>query len=177
MSEQTQTSSNESTATPTGETFTIRPTTPEDRSWIVSILHRYWASEQIYAKGRVLDASTLPGFAAFRGDTPVGLITYFIEDDSCEIVTHNSMTDSGGIGSCLLAEVRREARNNGCTRLWLMTTNDNTPALRFYQRRDFDLVALHHNSVHDGRQLKRSIPDRGHADIPIRHEIELEYKL
>lgn len=158
-------------------TFTIRPITTDDHPWVLKLLHRYWASEMIFSNGRLLDASKLQGFAAFRGDEPLGLITYLIEGDSCEIVTHNSLTDSGGIGSCLLAEVRKQARQHNCQRLWLTTTNDNTSALRFYQRRDFDMIALHRNSVHDGRQLKRSIPDRGHADIPIRHEIELEYKL
>jgi ribosomal protein S18 acetylase RimI-like enzyme len=59
----------------------------------------------------------------------------------------------------------------------LVTTNDNTPALRFYQRRDFDIVAFHRNAVTEGRALKPTIPDVGFDGIPIRHEIEMEYML
>ncbi len=58
-----------------------------------------------------------------------------------------------------------------------MTTNDNTPALRFYQRRDFDLVSIHRNAVKEARKLKPEIPDVGMDGINIRHEIEMEYLL
>ena len=162
---------------PGGANFEVRLTTPDDTEWIDRLLHRYWATVMIFARGRIIDASKLPGIAAFRDDEPSGLITYLIEGDQCQIVTHNSLESSGGIGSCLLAGVRNEARRQGCKRLWLMTTNDNTSALKFYQRRDFDIVRFHHDSLHEGQKLKRSIPDRGHADIPIRHEFELEFSL
>ena len=165
-------------AVPPGATFDIRPLTPEDRDWVRKTLRRYWASEHVLSRGKVLDAVDLPGFAAFTDkEEPVGLITYHIEGEQCEIVTHNSMADSGGIGSCLLAAVRNEARNRGCKRLWLVTTNDNAPALRFYQRRDFDICALHKNAIVETRHLKPEIPDVGLSGIPIRHEIELEYVL
>lgn len=162
---------------PGGANFSVRPVAEGDTQWIVRELNRYWASPKIYARDRVIDASGLPGFAAFRDEEPIGLITYLIEGEECEIVTHNSMAGSGGIGSCLLAEVRRVAREHGCKRLWLVATNDNTAALKFYQRRDFDVAAFHRDSMRDARALKNDIPDRGHGDIPIRHQFELEFKL
>ncbi|GAB4383237.1 MAG: GNAT family N-acetyltransferase [Phycisphaerales bacterium] len=162
---------------PKDANFEVRPLGPEDRPWVCRVLNQYWASTNIYSKGRVTNAAELPGFAAFRDGTPVGLITYRIEDEDCEIVTHNSMAGCGGIGSCLLAAVRQEARAQGCKRLWLVTTNDNTPALRFYQRRDFDMVRIDFNAMQRARVLKPDIPERGLDDIPIRHEVELEYRL
>ncbi|MEL6330340.1 MAG: GNAT family N-acetyltransferase [Planctomycetota bacterium] len=163
---------------PPGATFDIRPLQTTDRDWVRKTLRRYWASEQVLSRGKVHNAVDLTGFAAVRDDEePVGLITYHIEGQDCEIVTHNSMADSGGIGSCLLAAVRNEARNQGCRRLWLVTTNDNVPALRFYQRRDFDICAFHKNAITESRRLKPEIPDVGLAGIPIKHEIELEYVL
>lgn len=162
-------------AVPPGANFVVRRTTQDDREWVRGTLRRYWASEQLLTRGRVIDGMTLPGFTAVRDDEPVGLILYNIEADQCEIVTHNSMAGSGGIGSCLLAAVRQEARQRGCTRMWLVTTNDNTPAMRFYQRRDFDLCALHRHAVTANRHLKPEIPDEGLDGIQIRHEIELEY--
>lgn len=162
---------------PPGTAFELRRATAEDAEWIRGVLRRYWASEQILTRGRLLDGMRLPAFVARDGEEPVGLITYNIEGDACEIVTHNSFTDSGGVGSCLLAAVRTEAREQGCRRLWLVTTNDNTPALRFYQRRDFDVCALHRNAVVEGRKLKPVVPDQGLSGIPVRHEFELEYLL
>ncbi|MEM7622427.1 MAG: GNAT family N-acetyltransferase [Planctomycetota bacterium] len=162
---------------PPGATFDIRRTTPEDASWIRPTLRRYWASEKVLSRGRVFEPLKLPGFAAMRDSEPVGLITYSIEGDACEIITHNSMADSGGIGSCLLAAVRNEARQKGCSKVWLVTTNDNTPAMRFYQRRDFDIVALHRGAIAENRRLKPEIPDSGLDGIAIRHEVEMAYDL
>jgi ribosomal protein S18 acetylase RimI-like enzyme len=160
----------------TGE-FTVRELTPEDKPFVQSVLRRYWASLVQVSRGRKHQADELPGFAAMRQGEAVGLLTYDIQGDECEVVTHNSLAGHGGIGSCLLAAVRAKAREAECHRLWLVTTNDNTPALRFYQRRDFDLVAIHRNAVKEARKLKPEIPDVGMDGIHIRHEIEMEYVL
>ena len=162
---------------PTTHTFEIRDLTPEDKHWAQRVLQQYWASTEQVTKGRKFQADELPGIVAVRDGAEVGLLTYHIEGDECEIVTHNSMAGHGGIGSCLLTGVRNKAREQGCKRLWLITTNDNTPALRFYQRRDFDLVGLYRNAVNESRKLKPGIPDVGLDGIPIRHELELEYML
>ncbi|MBX3322721.1 MAG: GNAT family N-acetyltransferase [Phycisphaeraceae bacterium] len=177
MGDQAQDGFNPASIVPAGANFELRAITEADKPWIERTLIRYWASTSIYSRGKVTDASTLSGFGAFRDEEPIGLVTYLIDGDSCEIVTHNSMAGSGGIGTCLLAAVRQEARDRGCRRLWLATTNDNIPALKFYQRRDFDLVALYHNVMTDARKLKPEIPDVGLFDIPLRHELELEFLL
>lgn len=162
---------------PPGATFDVRRTRPEDSGWIRQVMLRYWASERVMTRGRVHEVMRLPGFAAVRDDEPIGLLTYEIVGGACEIVTHNSMAGSGGVGSCLLAAVRAEARENGCTRMWLVTTNDNTTALRFYQRRDFDITALYRDAIIQYRTMKPEMPDTGLDGIPIRHEIELSYSL
>jgi len=58
-----------------------------------------------------------------------------------------------------------------------MTTNDNTAALRFYQKWGFLLVAVHRNAVEQARKLKPEIPLTGIDGIPLRDEIELEVLL
>lgn len=62
-------------------------------------------------------------------------------------------------------------------RLWLITTNDNMEALRFYQKRGFILSALYPNALEESRKLKPEIPEVGLEGIPLRDEIELEFKL
>lgn len=157
--------------------FEIRPLTPEDHPWVADALKRYWATTTQVTRGRLHEADKLPGFAAVADGRPVGLLTYEIRGNECEIITHNSLAGHGGIGSCLLAAVRKLARESGCKRLWCITTNDNTQAIRFYQRRDFDLVAVHRDAVTGARSLKAEIPDVGMDGIRIRHEVELEYPL
>lgn len=83
-----------------------------------------------------------------------------------------------GVGSALLGAVEELARRRGCKRLWLVTTNDNTHALAFYQRRGFSLAALHRDAVTEARKtLKPFIPLVGEGDLPIRDELELEKRL
>ncbi|MCA1481755.1 GNAT family N-acetyltransferase [Bradyrhizobium sp. NBAIM08] len=39
-----------------------------------------------------------------------------------------------GVGTALVEAVVRAAREAGCWRLWVVTTNDSVDALRFHQR-------------------------------------------
>jgi len=162
---------------PSGADFTIRRTTEDDKPWMRQLLRQFWATDKIVSRGRLHDAVELDALAAYQNDEHIGLLIFNIENGECEIVAHNSTNDSGGVGSCLLAAVRNEARARGCRRLWLVTTNDNTPAIRFYQRRDFDICAFHKDAITESRQLKPEIPDEGLDGIHIKHEIEMEYLL
>jgi len=92
-------------------------------------------------------------------------------------VTLHAFQPFAGIGTALVQAVRDVAADEGCRRLWLITTNDNLDALRFYQRRDFELVAVHRDLRDTARRLKPSIPLVGDYGIPIRDELELEIGL
>ena len=105
------------------------------------------------------------------------MVTYRIEGDECEIVTLNSLQERRGIGTALINAVIDVAKANSCRRLWLITTNDNTRAIRFYQRFGFSLRAVHINAMDEARKLKPSIPLVGNDDIPIQHEFEFEIML
>ena len=78
-----------------------------------------------------------------------------------------------GIGSALLGKLADIAREQNCRGIWLITTNDNTDAMRFYQRRGFYFVAVHKDAIKYSRKLKPEIPEIGNHGIPIRDEIEL----
>jgi hypothetical protein len=63
-------------------------------------------------------------------------------------------------------------------RLFLITTNDNTHALRFYQRRGLRLCALRPGAVDEARRtLKPEIGEIGNDGIPIHDEVELDLLL
>lgn len=63
----------------------------------------------------------------------------------------------------------------GCRTLWVVTTNDNVAALRFYQRRGFRIRTIRPGAVDDARlHLKPTIPEVGDHGILLRDEIELE---
>ena len=73
--------------------------------------------------------------------------------------------------------VNKIAQAQEFRRVWLITTNDNTPAVRFYQKKGFSLVAVYRNAIEASRKLKPEIPLKGIDGIPIRDEIELELLL
>lgn len=162
------------TSTPT---FSLRPLTPDDREWVAAFIAKRWGSEVVVAHGVAYRPSELPGFAAHMGKRLVGLLTYTIEEGACEIVSIDSLAEGQGVGSALVEAVKEAAQEHGCQRLWLITTNDNLPALRFYQKRGFRLVRVHPGAVERSRRIKPQIPQIGLEGIPIRDELELELLL
>lgn len=168
----------------------IDPITQEDQAWIQVTLTERWSDHVIVTRGTTHDAAQLPGFIARTDNplqlrsgeviptgTPVGLITYVIENNACEIVTLDSLYEGVSIGSGLVMAVRQAAEAAGCQRVWLITTNDNTHAMRFYQKRGFSMTAFYPRAIENSRRLKPSIPLRGNDGIPIRDEIEFELLL
>jgi ribosomal protein S18 acetylase RimI-like enzyme len=152
----------------------IRPFAPEHRDWARALLAERWGSARIVTRGRLHQADALPGFIALADGRPAGLVTYLVEGDACEVVTLDACESGAGVGTALLEAAAAVARAAGCRRLWLVTTNDNARALRFYQRRGFRIVAVHVDAVRASRRLKPEIPETGDDGIPIRDEIELE---
>ncbi|MGD8394451.1 MAG: GNAT family N-acetyltransferase [Candidatus Eiseniibacteriota bacterium] len=158
--------------------ITIRALTAADHDWVVETLVASWGSAEIVTRGVVHDAAALPGFVAVTGDQRVGLVTYRPDESDCEILSLNSFMEGCGIGTALLLAVEAEARQLGLGRVWLVTTNDNLHAVRFYQRRGYRLAALHTGAIDVvSRRIKPSIPLTGIDDIPIRDEIEIERML
>ena len=157
--------------------FEVRPLIREDSTWLSRFVEVNWGSRKVVSRARVHYPEKLEGFVAIKDRNPVGLVTYRIENGECEVVTINSDISSLGIGSALLDAVKKVAASAGCRRLWLITTNDNLPALRFYQKRGFRLAALYPNALERSRELKPEIPFVGRDGIPLRDEIELEIPL
>jgi ribosomal protein S18 acetylase RimI-like enzyme len=155
----------------------VRSLRDDERPWLEQQLIRLWGTSQVVSRGRVQDAARLPAVVCEAAGERLGLATYHIRDHECELVTLDSFAEGHGIGSALLSAVAREASREQCRRLWLVTTNDNLRALRFYQRRGLRLAALHAGAVEESRRIKPTIPLVGENGIPIRDELELELVL
>jgi GNAT superfamily N-acetyltransferase len=157
--------------------FTLRPVADPDRPWLRQFMLAHWGAELMIAHGEQFYPAEHPGFVAEAEGKVVGVITYLLRTDGCEILSLDSLVEGQGVGSVLLEAVRQVALENGARRLWLITTNDNLNALRFYQKRGFALVKIQRNAVTESRKIKPSIPPLGEFDIPLRDEIELEMLL
>jgi ribosomal protein S18 acetylase RimI-like enzyme len=157
--------------------YAFRPLGAADAAWVARYVAEQWGSEVVVVHGAIYRPAELPGFVAAADGETVGLLTYHIDGDACEIVTLDSQREGQGIGAALIEAAKAAAQRAGCRRLWLITTNDNTHALRFYQKRGFVLAALHRDAVATSRAIKPEIPMIGNDGIAIRDEIELEMLL
>ena len=120
----------------------------------------------------------LQALVADRDGDIVGVVTYRIERDGCEVVTIDADPAGRGTGRALLDAVAEIATAGGCVRLWLVTTNDNLRAQRVYQEYGFDLTGVDLGAVDRARaSSKPSIPVVGEHGIPIRHELRYELAL
>lgn len=156
--------------------FRIRPVDSDDGDWIAQFITERWGAEFVAAHYEVYHCRDLPGFVATEGEKKVGLLTYKIVAGDCEVVSLDSVQPCVGIGTGLINAVKGAAYESGCKRLWLVTTNDNMNALRFYQKRGFAMVKINRNAIEFARNLK-PVPLTGADGIPLRDEIELEMML
>jgi ribosomal protein S18 acetylase RimI-like enzyme len=150
---------------------TIRALGDADVPWAERLLGGFGGRLQVRL-GSVVDPLACPGLVAERDGEPVGIVTYDADGDDVEVVYIEVTAKHQGVGTRLLDAT--EARTEG-QRLWLVTTNDNLDALRFYQRRGFRIAQVRPGASDEARRtLKPSMSEVGNFGIPIRDEIVLE---
>lgn len=159
---------------------TVRGVGTGDRERVAAVLDG-WGMRPVARLGELYDPADDPAVIAVDAEGEVvGVATYRIDGDACELGTLFTIEGwrGSGIGTDLVEAVVDVARDAGCRRLWLVTTNDNVDALRFYQRRGFRLAELHVGAVDRSRAtLKPRIPRIGDHGIPIRDELVLDRQL
>ena len=155
----------------------VRPLEAHEAEWAAGLYAEYWASPLAARKGELIDLRPLPALVAEIDGERAGIATYALRGDACELASMIALVEGAGVARALVGAVKAAAARAGCATLWLVTTNDNTRALRAYQRHGFDLVALHRGAVDEARRLKPGIPATGRDGIPLRHELELEIAL
>lgn len=149
----------------------------QDRVAVEAFLGEH-SSLRVARRGELLDSLDHPAWLAWVDDVLVGVATYVVDGEACELLTLHAQHQFAGVGSALVDAVVRAAREAGCRRLWVVTTNDNVDALRFYQRRGFRLTHLRPGAVDVSREtLKPEIPPVGAHEIPLRDELELKMTL
>ena len=155
----------------------IRRIGPEDRGRVNDLIMKNWYSLEMAVHGELFDLGRADGFTAEEDGEIAGLLTFRADDKEMEILSLDSFRENRGVGTALLKAAIAQARSRSLRRIMLVATNDNTRAIRFYQKRGFDMAALYRGAVEKARRLKPSIPLMGNDDIPLRHEIEFELLL
>jgi ribosomal protein S18 acetylase RimI-like enzyme len=156
----------------------VRPAEPRDTAAVAAIHARSWGGSLAVAHGVAYDLSALSTLVAVDPDDAVlGALTYVVEGDALEVVSIDAAAPRLGVGTALLAAAVDLGRERRLRRVWLITTNDNLDALRFYQRRGLRLIAIEPDAIEASRRLKPSISAVGAYGIPLRDELTLELLL
>jgi ribosomal protein S18 acetylase RimI-like enzyme len=136
-----------------------------------------WGDERVVGHGLVWRPAELDGFVAQDDDGErVGLLTYDVREDVFEIVTVDAFREREGIGSALMLSAIERAHASACPRVLVMTTNDNGPAIAFYEHLGFRVVEVREGAVAASREVKPSIPAIGVGGVPITDEVLLELR-
>jgi len=150
----------------------VREATESDRTAARALFDRDFGRTRIVAFGEVMDLDQTPSLVALMTDEPAGALAYRQHGDALHIVAlaTDPMWQRSGVGGHLVAEAELLARRLGLARLVVATTNDNLPALFFYQRRGYRLTDVAVNSVI--AHTNREVP--GFGGIPVRDEVRLQ---
>lgn len=154
----------------------VREATDSDRPAVRALFESDFGRTKIVAFGEVMDIDEMPALVAFITEDLSGALAYRPwGDDALHVVAlaTDPMWQRSGVGGQLLAEAELLARRLKLRRLIVATTNDNLPALHFYQRRGYRLTDLVPGSimVHTGQEVL------GFAGIPVRDEVRLEKRV
>lgn len=151
----------------------LAPLNQNDKEWLKQLWLSEWCGEIMISRGKKHHFQDLQSVIAWLDDVRVGAATYRIGAHDCELMSINSTVQGLGIGSKLISAVEESATQSGINRIWLITSNDNLDALKFYQRRGYRITAVYPNAIDEARKRKPTIPKVGYYDIPIHDEIEL----
>lgn len=154
----------------------VRDFVASDRAWATRLLSAYGGGiPQMARFGELLDPIEREGLVAEHAGRPIGLLTVNESDSGLEVLTLHTEVAGVGAGSRLLETALRVAVASRAPRLWLVTTNDNLHAIRWYLRRGMRVARVHPGRVDADRALKPQIPERNPDNgLPIRDYVELE---
>ena len=158
-------------------TIEIQSLSSDDAAIVKTIAETQWGDNLVIVHGSKFYLDQLPGYKAMHGKTWVGLITYDIKDEICEIVSLDSFIPGMGTGRKLVETVAQTAREAGCKKIILITTNDNLNAIGFYQKIGFQMVWVEPDAVSRSREIKPAIPLIAENGLPIRDEITFQMDL
>ena len=153
----------------------VREMTDADRPTARELFQRDFGRTKIVAFGEVMDIDQMPALVAIMRDEPSGALAYRLLGDALHIVAlaTDPMWQRSGVGGYLVAEAELLARRLHLKRIVVSTTNDNLPALYFYQRRGYRLTDLVPDSVIKHTRQEQA----GFAGVPVRDEIRLQKQI
>lgn len=154
----------------------VREAADTERAAALELFRRDFGRSGIVAFGELMDLDAAPTIVAEMNGELGGALAYRLIDAGLHIfaLATDPMWQRSGVGSYLLAEAELIARRLRIVKVIVSVTNDNLPALYFYQRRGYYVAEWIPNGA---AAHAKSAALRGFGGIPIRDEVRLEKTL
>ena len=151
----------------------VREAVDAERDAALALFRRDFGRSGIVAFGQLMELDAAPAIVAEMDGEIGGALAYRLVDGGLHIVAlaTDPMWQRSGVGGYLVAEAELMARRLRLPKIIASMTNDNLPALYFYQRRGYCVAEWIPNGAE--RHGKRA-GVLGFGGIPVRDEVRLE---
>lgn len=150
----------------------------EDKTAFLALMMRHWGSHRMMIGLRVYDCAELPllGLFSAKGE-PLAVASWAMDSEIAVLCALHALSPGQGAAVQMLDAVKAAAKAKGAVKLRAMLTNDNLPAMGFYQKQGFRFSGLYVEAIDHYRSVIPTIIKTGHQDIPVRDALELEIGL
>ena len=143
----------------------------EEREKIREFVQRFWGEQEQLTFDRKFMVAELPAYAAKLENNMIGFLSFAEADDAVIIVALGVLPQyqGSGVGRSLIEKVETEAKRMLKKRLLVSTSNDDLPALAFYQSLGFQIYEVKPNVIAE----KHGEILEGIGGLPVRDELRL----
>jgi len=148
-------------------------TLDKERKKIREIVQRFWGEEEQLTFDRKFIVAELPTYVAKKsGNDVIGFVSFAEVDDAIIIVALGILPQyqNAGVGKSLIEKVEAETKRFGKKKLLVSTSNDDLPALAFYQSLGFQIYEVKPNVIAE----KHGMVLKGIGGLPVRDELRLQ---
>ena len=146
-----------------------------EKKTVRRLTRQIWGEAEQLTFGIFFDVAELPAYVAKVDDRIVGFASFAESDKGLIIVALGVKPDyqGSGIGKSLVGKIEAEARKMRKETLLVSTSNDDLPALAFYQSIGFQIYEVKPNAIAE----KHGGILEGIGGLPVRDEIRLQKAL
>ena len=90
----------------------LRPLDDGERPWLESFLDEHWGGADMLIRGELPICGVPSAIVAAQDGDRLGVLTYVVRGDGCEVTSLDSLASGQGIGTALSP---RSAGSPGCT--------------------------------------------------------------
>ena len=147
-------------------------TSAKDREEIRRLVQRFWGEEEQLTFDRKFIVAELPAYVAKVKKDIIGFVSFTEAYDAVIVVALGVLHQyqGSGVGKSLIGKVEVEARRMLKKRLLVSTSNDDLPALAFYQSLGFQIYEVKPNVIAE----KHGEILEGIGGLPLRDELRLQ---